>query len=928
MLSGKLNKTSVLWLCGILMSTCVSAFHLTPVKLTCEYVENPLGLDKASPRFSWVLDTDKRNQFQSAYELQVSDREGAFEKNNAGWWSAGKIVTAQNLHIVYSGRPLQSFKRYYWRVRVYDQDGNISGWSKTAWFETAALSDVDWQAKWISDGKPSPDNPADYYKDDQMPVFRKTFTPVKKIASARLYVAGLGYYEAYLNGKKIGDHQLDPGWTNYDKEILYAVYDVTGMLQKGINTAGLMLGNGWYNVLPMRMWGRINLRDELATGRPCVKAQFRITYADGTIETVFTDNTWQMAPGPIVRNSVYSGEQYDARLEPAGWMGNTALLKGWQGAIETQGPSGKLIAQLQPPVRITKVIQPGKVTQTTPGTYLFDMGQNFAGAVRIKVKGPSGTRIVLRYGEDKYKDSGINVMTAVAGQIKKGNGGPGAPRIAWQEDSYTLSGKGVEVWAPRFTFHGFRYVEVTGWPGVPSLQDIEGLRMNTAVERTGNFSSSNTMFNRLDEITDWTFLSNLFSVQSDCPAREKFGYGGDMFATAESYLYRYDMANFYRKTIRDFTNDQRPMGGMTETVPYVGIADKSPGDSAGPIGWQLAFPYLIKQLYDFYGDRQIIEENYPALVRQAAFLEKTAIDSLHYRDISDHEALDVKPEGLSAAVFYLHHIQLLAEFATITGQSADADHYNKSAAAIKQVINDKYLVANTGKFDNATQSAQILALYYHLAPDKEKEKVITQLMNEFERHHWHVATGIFSTKMMFDVLRENNYNDIAYRIADQRDFPGWGHMIAHGATTLWETWAYSDNVYSQNHPMFGSVSEWFYRSLLGINAGAPGFEKIIIKPQPAGNLSSAAGSYQSIRGKISSAWKTDQQRFSLHVVIPANTTAEIWMPATTVAGIKESGKPAQQAEGITFLKMENGYAVFKTGGGTYAFEANWKTIVD
>ncbi|MBX2925345.1 MAG: family 78 glycoside hydrolase catalytic domain [Chitinophagaceae bacterium] len=900
----------------------VFADPVNPGKLTCEYIENPLGISTGEPRLSWTLESSLRNQRQSAYELIVSDNFKDIQAAKGNVWTTGKITSSQSLHIVYAGSPLRSFTRYYWRVRVHNQDDAASGWSQPAWFETSMLAQSDWQASWIGDGSKQFTSSEDFFKEDPMPLFRRTFTTKKKIAAARLYISGLGYYEAYINGQKVGDHVLDPGWTNYSKQYLYIVHDITQHMRNGANAAGIMLGNGWYNAAPLRLFGRFVLRDVQETGRPCVKAQIRLQYTDGSTETIVTDKSWQTAPGPIIRNNIYLGEHYDAGREKEGWSTSGHRSSGWKTATETSGPSGKPEPQMLPPIRVTKVVQPVGIAETAPGVFVFDMGQNFAGVARIKVQGPAGTHIVLRYGEDKLKDGSVNVMTSVAGQIKEGNGGAGAPEIAWQEDSYILKGKGKEIWSPRFTFHGFRYVEVKGWPGKPTLLDMEGLRMNTDVPATGSFTSSNNMFNQLYQNIHWTFLSNIFGVQSDCPAREKLGYGGDIVATAESFIYNYNMAQFYRKAIQDFANDQRPRGGITETAPFVGIADRGPGDGSGPLGWQLAYPYLMKQLYEFYGDKQVIEQQYNAFVKQMDFLQATAIEGLHHIDISDHEALDTKPEAFSAALFYYHHAVLIAEFAGILNKKEDAQQYTRLANRIKSDIVGKFLVPGTGRFDNATQSAQILALWYNMADEKEKKSTLDMLMKEFERKDWHLSTGIFATKMMFDILRNENRNDIAYRIATQRSFPGWAYMIEKGATTLWESWAYSDGEYSQNHPMFGSVNEWFYRSLLGINAAAPGFEKIIVKPQPAGDLASAAGSFETVRGKITSNWKIENKSFTLGVEIPANTTAEIWVPSKQGSEILESGKPVKEIAGLQLLRYENGYAVIQTGSGKYSFSAH------
>ena len=883
-------------------------------KLTCEYIKNPLGIDAKAPRLSWTLISEKRNQYQSAYELIVSDNLNDLKAGKGNSWTTGKIASSQTLHISYGGTALQSFTKYYWRVKVYNQDNEVSAWSEIANFETAMLEASDWQAKWISDGSRFPAKDEDYYKEDRMPLISKDFNASKKIIDARLYVSGVGYYEAFLNGKKIGDHVLDPGFTTYAKQVYYVVYDIGSLLKKGNNTAGIMLGSGWWNPLPFKLFGRWALKDYQQTGRPCVKAEIHIKYSDGSIEKIVTDESWHTVPGPITQNSVYLGEHYDARLEQNNWNLPNKERSSWANTIVVEGPSGKLSPQMLPAIKITKVIKPVSINEVGKDTFLVDMGQNFAGVVKLKVKGPAGTKITLRLGEDVFKDGRLNFMTSVITQIKKGGikGGPGAPLTAWQEDGYTLKGEETETWSPRFTFHGFRYVEVTGWPGKPTIENFEGLRMNSDVQQSGSFECSNSMFNKLHDVIQWTFLSNIFSVQSDCPAREKMGYGGDIVATANSFIYNYDMANFYRKAVTDFANEQRPQGGITEIAPFTGIADRGYGDDSGPLGWQLAFPFVQKQLYDYYGDKAIIADNYDAFKKQIDFLQSKALnDGLFYWDIGDHEALDTKADAFSASSFYYHHLLLAASFAGILDRKDDSLKYAERAVRIKNTITRKYMLKGTGRFDNGTQAAQIFALYYGLST--EKENSIKSLMDEFARHNWHLSTGIFSTKMMFDVLRENNLNEIAYKIADQREFPGWGHMIQNGATTLWETWKYPGTGPSMNHPMFGSIEEWFYRSLLGINPASNAFEKIIIKPQPVSNLNFAKGTYESVRGKILSQWKTDQNGFNLSVTIPANTSAEIWLPATDQQTITERGKP------VTGIKYEKGYAVTNIGSGNYQF---------
>ena len=908
-----INKILVLLLCVFIKPASAKATPpLHPNYLTCEYQQNPIGIDVAKPRLSWNFISAERNQSQTAYQIIVSDNEKDNKAAKGNVWQTGKILSADNIHIEYAGNSLQPFTKYYWRVKWYDKNGIASDWSQTAIFETAALQPGDWQAKWIGDGSKQFDRDEDFYNDDAMPLFRKQISITKKIASARLYISGLGYSELYINNKKIGDHLLDPGFTAYSKQALYVTYDVTKSFTKNsINTIGIMLGNGWYNPLPLRLFGKFNLRDVQQTGRPCVKAQVLIKYTDGTRETIATDDSWQTAAGPVLRNNVFLGEVYDARLEKS-----FTARDGWRNAAVTTGPSGVLTAQMQPPVRITKTIKPISLTEVGRDTFIVDMGQNFAGVARIKVSGNTGTRISLRFAEIINADGSINYMTTTAGHIKEVwnlKGGPGAPKTAWQQDEYILKGNGVEVWNPRFTFHAFRYVEITGWPGKPALQDIEGLRMNSDVEQVGNFSCSNDMFNTLHDKIKWTFLSNIFSVQSDCPGREKMGYGADIVATAGAYMHNYNMANFYRKTVQDFANDQQADGAFTEIAPYTGIADRGYGGQSGPLGWQLAFCYLQKKLYHQYGDKRIIEMQYPAFKKQLEFLQANAKQGLYHWDIGDHEAIDPRAEAFSAACFYYHHAVLATEFAGILHKKEDSLQYARLANTIKNNIVIKYLVPATGRFDNATQAAQIFALWYSLSP--EKEKTMEVLLQEVERHKGHLSTGIFSTMMLFDILRENDNNELAYSIANKKTFPGWGYMLANDATTLWESWAKPESS-SYNHPMFGSVDEWFYKSLLGINAAEPAYKKIIIKPQP-GELHWAKGDYQSIYGLIKSDWKKDGDIFQLQVSIPPNTTAEIWLPAKENAVITEGGKEISSVNEIRLLRFEKGYAVIAVGSGKY-----------
>ena len=893
----------------------MQAQQLLPTDLRCEYNVNPLGIDTSNPSLSWKLTDKTPNSMQTAYEIEVSTSLNDLQAGKAEIWKSGKVNSGESIHICYAGNTLKPFTCYYWRVRAWDNNGSAGAWSQAATFETAMLSQNDWKAEWIGDDREQFTRDEDFYKEDPMPLFRKEFGTSKKIASARLYICGLGYYEAYINGKRIGDNLLDPGWTANHAESHYVTYDISSDIKQGRNAIGVMLGNGWWNPLPLRLFREYNLRNVQETGRPCLKARILIRYSDGSQEWVNTDQSWLTTQGPIVLNNVYLGEKYDARREVKDFSKTGINTSAWKNATRVQGPSGILVPRMQPPVQIGNIVKPIAIFETQPGIYTVDLGQNFAGVARIKVKAPKGTEISLRYAEIINDDKTVNTITTNAGHIKEVwglNGGPGAPATAEQISIYIAKGEGKEVWAPRFAFHSFRYIEVKGWPGKLTKDDIEGLQLHPALDQAGSFTCSNEMFNRLNGVIDWTFKSNLFSVQSDCPAREKMGYGGDIVATSDAFIYNYDMANFYRKVIRDFVNDQTPQGGMPEIAPNTGIALYSVGDGAGPVGWQLAYPYLLDRMYEMYGDKGLIEKQFPIFERQIKFLDSVAYENAFDRDISDHESIDPRPVALSVNCFYYHHVLLFKKYAELLGKDEAYKYADELLAKIKRAIVRTFYVPKTGRFANATQAAQIFALYYNLSPDPEL--TFDWFMKELDRWNGHLSTGIFTTKMMFDVLRELDRNDISYSIINQRDYPGWNFMLDNDATTLWESWKKPESA-SYNHPMFGQPVEWYYRSLLGINPATPGFKTITIKPMPAGDMTWAKGSYESPYGTIASGWEIKDGIYTLEVTIPVNTKANIYIPSASAENVKSDNSPSL----VKYKGKEGRYQVYEVGSGTYRF---------
>ena len=856
-----------------------------PARPRCEYRADPLGIDAARPRLSWELESGEPGQRQTAYQILAASDPGKLAAGEGDLWDSGRVESGRQIYVEYAGKPLRSGQRVHWKVRAWDRAGRPSPWSAPAAWEMALLDPADWGAAWITRKRdPVPEDRL--FDDHPAPLFRKEFAVRGKVARARAYVSGLGYYELRLNGERVGDHLLDPGWTSFSKRVLYSTYDVTGLLKEGPNAVGAVVGNGWYNPLPLKMWGRLNLRQHLAIGPPRLILRLAIEYADGASQAVVTDPGWKTADGPILRNSVYLGEVYDARREIPGWDRPGFDDARWEPAVPAGEPLGPLRAQHAPPIRVTRTIRATKLSEPRPGVFIFDLGENFAGWARLRVRGPAGTRVTMRLGELLHPDGTLNGMTAVCGQVKQGGpayryDGNGYPGTAFQQDACVLRGEGEEVYTPRFTFHGFRYVEVTGFPGKPPLEAVEGLALHSDVRRAGTFSCSDDLFNRIEDMVLRTQLSNMFSVQSDCPQREKFGYGGDIVAAGEMALLHFDMARFYAKAVEDLADAVRPNGGMTETAPYVGISDEGLGDGAGPVGWGTAFPFLLLQLHRHYGDRRLLEEHYPAAQKWMAFLEARAKDHILDNGISDHESLVPKPRAHTGTGFYCLNADLMAGIARALGRPEDAGRYAGLAGKIREAFNRKFLRPGTGTYDTGTQCCQAFALYLDLVPPEERRKALEVLVADIrEKHGGHLTTGIFGTKFMLQALTDLGRGDAAAGIVGQKTFPGWGHMLERGATTLWEHWEYSDNVYSHNHPMFGSVSEWFMKGLAGIRPApdAEGFDRIEIRPCIPPGLEWVKAAHDTVRGRIEVEWRKEGGRLILDVTVPPNTSAVVAVP--------------------------------------------------
>jgi alpha-L-rhamnosidase len=885
----------------LLALTLPALANLSPDRLRCEYLDNPLGIDTPQPRLSWVLESKQRAQKQTAYQILAASSETLLKSDSGDLWDTGKVASDQTLHVAYAGKALGSCQRCYWKVRVWGEDGKPSTYSRPASWEMGLLSPQDWQGQWIGRTTDTNSLPA--------PMLRRAFTLEGKIKQARAYICGLGYYELHLNGKKIGDHLLDPGYTRYDRRALYVTYDVTDALRRGKNAVGVILGNGWYNVQTRAVW---DFHKAPWRAAPKLLMQLRVEYADGRLETIGTDSRWTTSAGPITFDSIYGGETYDARAEKPGWDTPDYDDSAWAMAQVVSAPGGKLSAQMMPPIKADGIIKPVKLTEPKPGVFVFDMGQNFAGFAELSVRGPAGTKVVMKYGERLGKDGMVDRADIQQHIVRVDT------NQQYQTDTYILDGASrIAHHASRFTYHGFQYVELTGFPGKPTLDTLRGVFIHSAIPVAGEFACSNPMLNRIWRAGRWAYLSNLQGIPTDCPHREKNGWTGDAHLAAEQGLFNYAPATVYTKWINDLGDEQRPTGELPGIVPTSGWGYAW---GNGP-AWDSAFLLIPFYLYEYCGDTKVLCDHYDGLKRYVDHLTSRAKDGIVDIGLNDWAPFKTStPADITSTAYYYRDAQIVALAAGFMGKDADARKYTELAASIKKAFSEKFYHPDTGLYGNGSQTALSCALYQGLVEPANKARVLSNLVAAVEKTNGHIDTGILGAKYILNALLENGRADVAYRIVSQKDLPSWGWWIEQGATTLWEQWNGSE---SRNHIMFGDISAWFYKALAGINLdpAAPAFKHIIIKPNLVGGLTSADASYDSVRGRIVSDWKAKDGRFELTVTIPANTTATVYVPVANSAPIKEDGKPAGDAAGIKFLRVEDGRTLFEVGSGTYHFTA-------
>jgi len=881
-----------------------------------EYHENPEGIDVLQPRFSWILKGEGRNRTQSAYQITVASSLDKLSQDQADIWDSGKVISNHTNQIVYEGIPLVSATKYYWKVRVWDELGVVSAWSTPAYWSMGLLKFSNWQGLFI--GHDVGYNKADKYDSLYLPparYLRKSFNLNKKIKKATAYTTALGLYELRLNGNKLGEANFLPGWTDYDKRLYYQTFDITNNLREGENVIGAVIADGWYaGYIGYALLVRLDKVREFYGVNPSFMGQIQIEYEDGSMETIASDQTWKSNEGAIQEADIIMGETYDARLENSGWDAPNYDDSQWKKPKVYTYPNGKLEAYPGTQVKNTEILKPIAMTEPSPGTYVFDLGKNIAGIAELKVQGPKGTKVQLRFGEILKND----------GQIQTEN-----LRKARATDTYILKGEGLEVWKPKFTYHGFQYVEVTGFPGKPTLETITGHVLSSIETNASTFGSSNAMNNTLFENIKTTQSANFFEIPTDCPQRdERLGWTGDAEIYMRSATYNADVSAFMTKFLIDLDDAQRWYGAYPNFAPF----PYSRPNQYAP-AWMDAGVIIPYNMYKVYNDTRIVEYMYKGMEKFMQFQEDASTDYLRPgggNNWGDWLAVNEETShDFIGASFYGYDAKLMAEMAEALGKTEDAAKYSKLFENIKNAFAQKYILDN-GRTSEDTQTSYALALYFDLYPKDLAQKGAARLAEKIEKNGFKFSTGFLGTKHVMLALSKYGFDDISYKIFQQTEYPSWGYSVENGSTSIWERWnSYTKDdaensdlnakMNSFSHYAFGSVAEWMFQHAVGIDTEDAGYRNIIIKPSISKEMDYINGSYKSINGTISSAWNWKGKEVLINIEIPVNTKAKVHIPTAEISNIKEGNKTLSKVVSITILESNDQETILEIGSGIYSF---------
>lgn len=894
-----------------------NATDLKVERLRCEYQTDPLGIDVRTPRLSWILCSGERGQCQTAYQVLVSSSRDLLDRNEGDLWDSGKVVSDRSILVSYAGKPLISRLQCHWKVRVWDKDGRQSPWSTPARWTMGLLNPEDWQALWIAALTTMPKPVKQGETVTPLPLLRREFRVEKSVRRADLFICGLGFYELYMNGKKVGISVLDPGWTNYRKTCLYASHDVTQLLVEGGNALGIMLGNGMYNVTGGRY-----TKFTGSFGPPKVILQLHIEYDDGSTSVVTSDAQWKTAAGPIIFSCIFGGEDYDARMEQPGWDRPGFDDSSWASAQTTDGPGGRLVAQSAPPIKIVREFSPIKVAQPKPGVYVYDLGQNFSGWPRLTVQGPAGSIVKMTPGE-LLDDAGL--------VSQRSSGGP----VCF---SYTLKGKEKEIWHPQFSYYGFRYVQVDGAVPLnadapansPRLLELTGQFVRSSAVTVGDFSCSDTNINKIHELIGAAIQSNLQSVLTDCPHREKLGWLEVSHLLAEGIMYNYDVPTLYAKICDDMRDTQLVNGLVPNIAPEYAVFSGGFRDSPE---WGSACVINPWHVYQMYGDISVAEKQYESIKRYVAYLRSKAKNHIVSYGLGDwcdvgpgpSGRLQLTSPGLTATAIYYQNLVILNHLAVLLDRPSDAEEYAKLADDVRTAFNNAFFKTDKNHYDRNSQTANAMPLALRMVGDGQRDAVQQNLVDSIRADGNQVKVGDVGFVYLVRALCDAQRGNVLFDMICREDGPGYMLQLRKGCTSLAETWD-ANPALSMNHCMLGHAEEWFFRGLGGIrpDPAGPGFKKIIIRPVVPDGINWVEARYDSIHGLIATAWKREGNAFLLDVAIPPNTTATVYLPAENPAEVTESGKPAAQSTGIKFLRSEDGRAVFSLESGRYQFATGQK----
>jgi alpha-L-rhamnosidase len=876
----------------LVLATTFSPAATSIKNLRCENKTSPLGIDILHPRLSWQMQSDQRSQTQFAYRLLIATTPNQLQSNTADIWDTGKITSDQSINIEYAGPLLQSAQTCYWKVIVWNQDNQQFASDTTTW-EMGFLQPTDWKAHWIDfpaaqhvapTTRPATTSPTKPVAPFTAPSYlHKSYSITKPIKRARLYASALGLYECSINDQRIGDTVLAPDWTDYHKRVEYQTYDITPLLHQGENNLGAILADGWYS-------GKVGWLTGHAYGqRPAFLAQLVIDYTDGTQETIATDQTWTASEGPILRADLLDGEDYDARAD---WNESAPV------SLRPESPL--LQASIAPPVRQLRKLAAKKITEPAPGRFTFDLGQNMVGVARLKVTGPAGTKITLRFAEMLNPDGTIYTDNL---------------RNARVTDSYILRGGGEEIWQPQFTFHGFRYVEVTGYPGTPTADAITGIVIGSDNPSSGSWECSNPLLNQLLSNIVWGQRGNYISVPTDCPQRdERLGWMGDAQVFVRTATCNADVHAFFDHWLQDVSDAQTADGAFTDISPHVaGAVGSAAWADAGVI-----CPWTIYQVYD---DPRLIRRQYDSMAKYIEYLRKNSSGLIRpAKGYGDWLSIAADtPKDVLATAYFANSTRLVSKMAKIIGKDDDAAKYEQLFQDIRKAFNEKFVAAD-GTIHGDTQTCYLLALKFDLLDESKRADAARRLVADIKAKNWHLSTGFVGVSYLLPILTQYGYTDVAYRLLNQDTFPSWLFSVKQGATTIWERWDgwtpdkgfQTPKMNSFNHYSLGSCGQWVYDTIAGIgmDPAVPGFKHIIIHPQPGGGLTWARASYESNYGPIKTDWKITGDALTLTIDIPANTTADVYVPGSDVT-----------SDDAKMVRQQDDSALFQVQSGSYLFHS-------